>query len=135
MKNVKKIIIYSCFIVLVSLFICTTVYYRNKYRSTVQSYIQQSELVRERAKQYEQLYKRAATTNTELRFVITRAADTNTELGNSLQRSVTTVAELREQLETIRTKYQEMENLFNSVRDYYDYTDSNNSNIYNNEVK
>lgn len=136
MKNVKKIIIYSCFISIAFLFICTTIYYRNKYNNLVQSNIQQSELVRERAEQYEQLYKTAASTNNELRTIITRAASTNNELGNCLQRSTTTVAELREQIRTVEEKYKEMENLFNSIRDYNNNFDINNDYGYNgSEVK
>lgn len=136
MKNVKKIIIYSCFVVLTFLFICTTIYYRSKYNNLVQSNIQQSELVRERAEQYEQLYKSAASTNNELRTIITRAASTNNELGNCLQRSIATVAELREQIRTVEEKYKEMEDLLNSIGDYNNNFDINNDYSYNDsEIK
>lgn len=126
--KLKKIIYYIIAVVLTSLLLCSgisAIYFGVKYHTaneSLQSYIRQSELARERAEQYESFYRESENTNRELRTVISDAARTNREMGECLSRSSSTLSELRRQIEAVAISYTKMENILNSVG-------NNNSNI------
>lgn len=79
----------------------TSVYYKNKYDRLVEQNRMELELLRNRTEQYENTYR--------------QARETNSELGKCLSKSVTTLSELRHQISEIRARYEKMENLLNSV--------------------
>ena len=79
----------------------TTVYYKNKYDRLVEQNRVELELLRNRTEQYENTYR--------------QARETNSELGKCLSKSVTTLSELRHQISEVRARFEKMENLLNSV--------------------
>lgn len=64
---------------------------------------QQLELYRTKSEQYENTYR--------------QARETNSELGKCLSESVTTLSGLRRQISEVRTRYEKMEELLNSSWD------------------
>ena len=103
-------------IALVVLLLCTTAstgFYKNKYDKLVSEHRQQLELLRNRTEQYENTYR--------------QARETNSELGKCLSKSVTTLSELRELLTEVRTRYEKMEKLLYSSRNDYNNIWTNNS--------
>lgn len=83
----------------------TAVYYKNKYNRLVEQNRVELELLRNRTEQYENTYR--------------QARETNSELGKCLSKSVTTLSELRHQISEVRTRFEKMEDLLNSVGDDY----------------
>lgn len=79
----------------------TSVYYKNKYDRLVEQNRVEFELLRNRTEQYENTYR--------------QARETNSELGKCLSKSVTTLSELRHQISEVRAKFEKMESLLNSV--------------------
>lgn len=79
----------------------TSVYYKNKYDRLVEQNRVELELLRNRTEQYENTYR--------------QARETNSELGKCLSKSVTTLSELRHQISEVRTRFEKMEDLLNSV--------------------
>lgn len=79
----------------------TSVYYKNKYDRLVEQNRVEFELLRNRTEQYENTYR--------------QARETNSELGKCLSKSVTTLSELRHQISEVRTRFEKMESLLNSV--------------------
>ena len=79
----------------------TTVYYKNRYERLVEQNRVELELLRNRTKQYENTYR--------------QARETNSELGKCLSKSVTTLSELRHQISEIRARFEKMESLLNSI--------------------
>ena len=101
-KKDKVFIIIAC--ILFFTLLCTggtAVHYKNKYDRLVEQNRMELELLRNRAEQYENTYR--------------QARETNSELGKCLSKSVTTLSELRHQISEIRTRYEKMENLLNRV--------------------
>lgn len=100
-KKDKVFIIIAC--ILFFTLLCsggTTVYYKNKYDRLVEQNRMELELLRNRTEQYENTYR--------------QARETNSELGKCLSKSVTTLSELRHQISEVRARYEKMENLLNS---------------------
>ena len=97
----------------------TTVYYKNKYERLVEQNRVELELLRNRTEQYENTYR--------------QARETNSELGKCLSKSVTTLSELRHQISEVRERFEKMENLLNSVglNDNNVWTDDNSTVITN----
>lgn len=79
----------------------TSVYYKNKYDRLVEQNRMELELLRNRTEQYENTYR--------------QARETNSELGKCLSKSVTTLSELRHQISEVRARFEKMESLLNSV--------------------
>lgn len=79
----------------------TSVYYKNKYDRLVEQNRVELELLRNRTEQYENTYR--------------QARETNSELGKCLSKSVTTLSELRHQISEVRARFEKMESLLNSV--------------------
>lgn len=79
----------------------TSVYYKNKYDRLVEQNRVELELLRNRTEQYENTYR--------------QARETNSELGKCLSKSVTTLSELRHQISEVRERFEKMESLLNSV--------------------
>lgn len=79
----------------------TSVYYKNKYDRLVEQNRVEFELLRNRTEQYENTYR--------------QARETNSELGKCLSKSVTTLSELRHQISEVRARFEKMESLLNSV--------------------
>ena len=101
-KKDKVFIIISC--ILFFTLLCTggtAVYYKNKYDRLVEQNRMELELLRNRAEQYENTYR--------------QARETNSELGKCLSKSVTTLSELRHQISEVRTRFEKMQSLLNSV--------------------
>lgn len=99
--NIAFIII--CVLLLLAGIFCTsTVYYRSKYTRLVEQNRIELELARERAEQYETIYR--------------SARNTNRELGECLSRSTANIYELRTLINEVRKRYEAMENIFNSSR-------------------
>lgn len=65
---------------------------------------QQLELYRAKSEQYENTYR--------------QARETNSELGKCLSESVTTLSGLRRQISEVRTRYEKMEELLSRVGNY-----------------
>ena len=91
----------------------TSVYYKNKYDRLVEQNRVELELLRNRTEQYENTYR--------------QARETNSELGKCLSKSVTTLSELRHQISEIKARYEKMENLLNSVG-------FNNNNVWTDDI-
>ena len=101
-KKDKVFIIISCILFFTLLLSGgTTVYYKNKYDRIVEQNRVELELLRNRTEQYENTYR--------------QARETNSELGKCLSKSVTTLSEIRHQISEIRARFEKMENLLNSV--------------------
>ena len=104
-------------IALITLLLCTTIstcVYKYKYDRLVSEHRQQLELYRTKSEQYENTYR--------------RARETNSELGKCLSESVTTLSGLRQQISEIRTRYEKMEELLSSDGRYnFDSGNINNS--------
>ena len=79
----------------------TAVYYKNKYDRLVEQNRVELELLRAKSEQYENTYR--------------QARETNSELGKCLSKSVTTLSELRHQISEVRARFEKMESLLNSV--------------------
>lgn len=79
----------------------TAVYYKNKYDRLVEQNRVELELLRTKSEQYENTYR--------------QARETNSELGKCLSKSVTTLSELRHQISEVRARFEKMESLLNSV--------------------
>lgn len=120
-KKDKVFIIISC--ILFFTLLCsggTAVHYKNKYDRLVEQNRVELELLRNRAEQYENTYR--------------QARETNSELGKCLSKSVTTLSELRHQISEVRARYEKMENLLSGIRvnDNNIWTDDN-STVINDE--
>ena len=101
-KKDKVFIIISCILFFTMLLSGgTTVHYKNKYDRLVEQNRMELELLRNRAEQYENTYR--------------QARETNSELGKCLSKSVTTLSELRHQISEVRTRFEKMQSLLNSV--------------------
>lgn len=101
-KKDKVFIIISCILFFTMLLSGgTAVYYKNKYDRLVEQNRMELELLRNRAEQYENTYR--------------QARETNSELGKCLSKSVTTLSELRHQISEVRTRFEKMQSLLNSV--------------------
>lgn len=101
-KKDKVFIIITC--ILFFTLLCTggtSVYYKNKYDRLVEQNRMELELLRNRTEQYENTYR--------------QARETNSELGKCLSKSVTTLSELRYQISEVRARFEKMESLLNSV--------------------
>lgn len=141
-KNVKEIII-SNIPLLVALFLLLLSGVGNailgcrcsNLSKSLGQYIQQFDVARQRAAEYEGQVIAARDTNTELRAVIGKAADTNREMGECLSRSTTTISELRKQLTEVRARYEEMENILLDSRWNDSDTRNNYSSIDNSDGK
>ena len=121
-KKDKVFIIIAC--ILFFTLLCTggtTVYYKNKYDRLVEQNRMELELLRNRTEQYENTYR--------------QARETNSELGKCLSKSVTTLSELRHQISEIRARYEKMENLLNSVgvNNFYVWADDSGTDTTNEE--
>lgn len=121
-KKDKVFIIIAC--ILFFTLLCTggtAVHYKNKYDRLVEQNRMELELLRNRAEQYENTYR--------------QARETNSELGECLSKSVTTLSELRHQISEIRARYEKMENLLNSVGDnnFYVWADDSGTDTTNEE--
>lgn len=107
-KKNKVFIIISCILLFFLLCsITTTGLYKHKYDRLVSEHRQQLELVRTKSEQYENIYR--------------QARETNSELGKCLSESVTTLSGLRQQISEVKTRYEKMEKLLNSSIGYYDF--------------
>lgn len=131
-NNVKKIIINNIpLLAVLFLLLCSGVGNAilgcrcSNLSKSLGQYIQQFDIARQRAEEYEGQVIAARDTNTELRTTIGKAADTNRELGECLSRSTNTLSDLRSQLTEVRRRYQEMENILLDSR-------WNNSDTWNN---
>ena len=101
-KKDKVFIIISCILFFTMLLSGgTAVHYKNKYDRLVEQNRMELELLRNRAEQYENTYR--------------QARETNSELGKCLSKSVTTLSELRHQISEVRTRFEKMQSLLNSV--------------------
>lgn len=90
-------------IALITLLLCTTIstcVYKYKYDRLVAEHQQQLELYRTKSEQYENTYR--------------QARETNSELGKCLSESVTTLSGLRRQISEVRTRYEKMKELLSS---------------------
>ena len=98
-KTFLYVIIALCFLLLCS--ITTTGFYKYKYDKLVSEHRQQLELIRSRTEQYENTYR--------------LARETNSELGKCLSESVATLSGLRHQISEVRKRYEKMEELLSGV--------------------
>ena len=107
-KKNKVFIIISC--ILLFFLLCSitaTGFYKHKYDKLISEHRQQLELVRSRTEQYENTYR--------------LARETNSELGKCLSESVTTLSGLRHQISEVRKRYEKMEELLDSSIGCYDF--------------
>ena len=108
-KTFLYVIIALCFLLLCS--ITTTGLYKHKYDKLMAEHRQQLELIRSRTEQYENTYR--------------MARETNSELGKCLSESVATLSGLRHQISEVRTRYEKMEELLSGAG--LDYSDAGNN--------